>query len=178
MKKSAILLLAGTLWLFSFAPAIFQTKSGKISFYSAATLENIEAVSNLADSKLATNGQITFIVPVKSFRFENATMQEHFNENYMESSQYPKASFLGRITNIADIHFQKDGTYKAVVSGDMEIHGVKRKLDATGTIDIKDGKPWIKARFRIRLEDYGIKGSLIGSKIAKEVEITVDCKYT
>ena len=92
-----------------------MTRTGKISFNASAkkSLEKIEAVNNevanILDSK---TGEIVFQLPVKSFKFERELMQEHFNENYMESDKYPKAEFRGNITNAGDINFSKDGTYK------------------------------------------------------------------
>ena len=156
---------------------IYQTKSGKITFYSAALLENIEAVNTQVDSKLSSNGQMVFMIAIKGFRFENATMQEHFNENYMESDKYPKAIFQGKISNIVEVNFEKDGSYKTTVTGVLEIHGTKQNATAIGTIDIKAGKASAKSSFKIKLADYNIKGTLIGDKIAKELAITVDCKY-
>lgn len=156
---------------------VYQTKSGKVSFYSAALLENIEAVNNQVDSKLSTNGQMVFMIAIKGFRFENATMQEHFNENYMESDKFPKAIFQGKIANINEVDFEKDGSYKTTVIGTMEIHGVKQPVTAIGTIQINAGKASAKSSFKIKLADYNIKGTLIGDKIAKELAITVDCKY-
>ncbi|MBC7720893.1 MAG: YceI family protein [Pedobacter sp.] len=156
---------------------IYQTKSGKVSFYSAALLENIEAVNNQVDSKLSTNGQMVFMIAIKGFRFENATMQEHFNENYMESDKFPKAVFQGKITNITEVDFAKDGIYKTTVTGIMEIHGVKQPVTTMGTIQINAGKASAKSGFKIKLADYNIKGTLIGDKIAKELTIIVDCKY-
>ncbi len=156
---------------------IYQTKSGKVTFYSAALLENIEAVNNQVDSKLSSNGQMVFMIAIKGFRFENATMQEHFNENYMESDKYPKATFQGKISNITEVNFEKDGSYKTTVIGVMDIHGTKQNVIAIGTIDIKAGKASVKSNFKIKLADYNIKGTLIGDKIAKELAITVDCKY-
>jgi polyisoprenoid-binding protein YceI len=177
MKHLLIVSLLTIAGLTAQAQKIFQTKSGKVSFYSAAPLENIEAVNNLADSKLSTSGQVTFIIPIKGFRFANATMEDHFNENYMESDKYPKAMFLGTITNIKDIDLGKDGTYTTSATGTLEIHGQKRTVIIAGTIEVKQGKPVIKTKFKVKLADYNIKGAWIDSKIAKEIEITVDCKY-
>ncbi len=176
MKTQSLLLV---MWLLTFTAdqKIYQTKSGKVSFYSAALLENIEAVNNQVDSKLSNNGQMVFQVAIKGFRFENTTMQEHFNENYMESDKYPKAVFKGIITNIADVNFDRDGSYKTIVTGELEIHGVKQPITASGSIDVKAGKPEAKSIFKLKLADYGIKGTLIGDKIAKELTITIDCKY-
>ena len=159
------------------AQTIYKTKGGKVSFKSDAPLEKIEAVNNQADSKLATNGQVVFLVAIKAFKFENATMEEHFNENYMESTKYPKGTFMGNITNIADVNFAKDGVYKVTVTGNLTIHGVTKNVTSAGTIEVKGGKVQAKSKFVIKLSDYGIKGAWIGEKIAKEVEINVDCKY-
>ena len=176
--KQLLLLLALTGYITkSLEQKTYQTKSGKITFYSAALLGNIEAVNNQVDSKLSTNGQMVFMVAIKGFRFENATMQEHFNENYMESDKFPKAVFMGRITNVNEVDFTKDASYKTTVTGTLEIHGVKQPATATGTIQINAGKASVKSNFKIKLVDYNIKGTLIGDKIAKELAITVDCKY-
>lgn len=177
MKKLLFtLLLVCSITVIS-AQKIYQTKSGKISFYSAALLENIEAINNQVDSKLSNNGQLVFMVAIKGFRFENATMQEHFNENYMDSDKYPKAVFLGKITNLADVNFDKDGSYKTTVTGLLDMHGVKQLITALGTLEVKAGKVSAKSSFKVKLADYNIKGTLIGDKIAKELTITVDCKY-
>ncbi|MEO7310609.1 MAG: YceI family protein [Chitinophagaceae bacterium] len=159
------------------AQTVYQTKSGKISFFSSAPLEDIRAVNNQVDAKLATNGQVVFMVAIKGFRFPNATMQDHFNEDYLESTQYPKAIFMGTITNLADVHFDKDGLYNTTVTGELNLHGVKQKVTATGTIGIKAGKLNATSVFKLKLLDYNVKGAMIGEKIAKEIEVTVDCHY-
>jgi polyisoprenoid-binding protein YceI len=114
---------------------------------------------------------------IKGFKFDNATMQEHFNENYMESDKYTKSTFAGAITNINEVNFTKDGVYNVIVAGALEIHGVKKQVTVPGTIEIKGGKVTAKSKFNIAIADFGIKGSYIGSKIASNIEITVDCKY-
>ena len=109
MKKAATIVLG---LVFTAAGAVAQdkyfTKTGKISFYSKATLENIEAhnrsVTAVLDSK---TGNVQFSVSIKGFEFEKALMQEHFNENYMESTTYPKAKFKGKIDNISSVNFKK-----------------------------------------------------------------------
>ena len=177
MKQLLLLLVFTSYFAAKPDPKIFQTKSGKVSFYSAALLENIEAVNNQVDSKLSTNGQMVFMIAIKGFRFENATMQEHFNENYMESDKFPKAVFQGKIANITEVDFEKDGIYKTTVVGTLEMHGVKQTITASGTVQINGTKAFAKSSFKIKLADYNIKGTLIGDKIAKELAITVDCKY-
>lgn len=160
------------------AQKILSTKTGSISFFSSATLEDIEAKNSEVESKLlTTNGQVVFSLLIKGFRFDNQMMEDHFNENYLESAKFPKSTFKGFITNIKEIDFSKDGTYPAKVSGDLTLHGVTKKITTNGTIAVKNGKAAAKSKFNIKLKDYGIGGTMIGSKIAENISITVDCQY-
>src|SRR4030095_1374411 len=100
------------------------TRNGSISFYSKAPLENIEANAQTAVSVLdKKTGQLEFSVLIKSFAFEKALMQEHFNENYLESDKFPKSVFKGRIEDVSKVNFGEDGKYNVVVTGDLTIHG-------------------------------------------------------
>lgn len=178
MKK--ILLIAFSLLTFaltSSAQKIYSTRTAKITFFSKAPLEDIEAKNSEVDSKLSTNGQIVFKLLIKGFRFENALMEDHFNENYMESSKYPKSMFTGQITNLKMVDFSKDGSYPVKVKGKLTIRDISQEVDATGSIEIKEGKVSAKSSFTVNLKDYGIKGSNIGSKIAETITIKVDAQY-
>jgi len=160
------------------AQKIYSTKTGKISFFSNSPLEDIEAKTSEVESKLLTStGQIVFTLLMKGFQFENELMEEHFNENYVESTKYPKADFKGFITNIKDINFTKDGTYPANVNGMLTIHGVTKEVSSNGTFTVNGGRVTAKSKFNIALKDYNIGGSLIGKKIANQIEITVNCQY-
>lgn len=157
------------------AQKVYQTKSGKIKFFSTTPVEDIEAINNQTDAKLATNGQMVFMVLIKGFKFDNALMQEHFNsDGYMESSKFSKAVFMGNIVDLKAVDFTKDGSYKVSVKGNLEIHGIKKEVTVPGTIEIKGGKLSSKSVFKVAIADYGVKGH---AKVAKEVEVTVDCKY-
>ncbi|UEG51292.1 YceI family protein [Ferruginibacter lapsinanis] len=177
MKKIFIILCCCLLTVVSFSQKVYQTKSAKISFFSSTPLQNIEATNNEGSSKLSTNGQVVMMIAIRSFVFENSLMQEHFNENYMESDKFPKAIFMGNITNLADINFSKDGTYTANVEGSLEIHGVKNNIKTQVEINIKQNKITAKTSFSINVKDYGIKGNYIGSKIAKTIKIAVNAIY-
>ncbi len=160
------------------AQKIYSTKNGKISFFSNTPLEDIEAKNNEVESKLASsNGQVIFTLLMKSFQFENSLMEEHFNENYIESSKYPKADFKGFITNIKDVDFSRDGTYATKVQGALTIHGVTKQVSTDGTITISGGKVTARTKFNISLKDYNIGGSQIGKKVAEKIEVTVNCQY-
>lgn len=160
------------------AQKVFATKAGQILFNATGGIEKIAAVNNQVDSKFGeATGQIIFAVLIKGFKFENQLMEDHFNENYMESSKFPKAEFKGYIKNIKEVNFSKDGKYGADFEGDLIIHGVSKKVSTKGQIEIAQGKPTIVGEFNVKLADYGIKGSYIGDKIAGEVKIKVNCKY-
>ncbi len=157
----------------------YFTRDGKISFLSEAPLETIEAKNSKATSVLdIESGNIEFAVLIKAFQFKKALMQEHFNENYMESSKFPKATFKGKIDNISEVDFSKDGSYEATVTGKMTIHGVTFPLSTTGTINVTGGEISAESQFVALVADYDIKiPGVVRDNIAKEVEITVDISY-
>lgn len=157
----------------------FITKNGKISFFSKTSMENISAVNNQAVSVLnSKNGDLAFSVLVTGFLFKKALMQEHFNEEYMESDKYPKAGFKGNIADISKVNFKKDGSYPVSVSGDLTLHGVTNKVKVPGTITITSGKVAAAATFNILVADYKISISkMVENNISKSIEVKVDCNY-
>lgn len=157
---------------------LFSTKTGQIFFNATGGDVKIAAVNNQTDSKfVGTTGQIVFGVLIKGFKFENQLMEDHFNENYMESTQFPKAEFKGYITNIKDVNFAKDGDYPIMVEGNITLHGTTNNVSKEGVMQINGGKPNITGTFKIPIKQYGIKGSYIGDKIALEATIKLNCKY-
>ncbi|HUR31707.1 MAG TPA: YceI family protein [Saprospiraceae bacterium] len=157
----------------------YFSKTGKISFYSEAPMEKIEATNTTASTVLdASTGNVEWAVLIQGFKFEKALMQEHFNENYMESATYPKAKFKGRIDNLSSVNFKKDGDYNVNVSGQLEIHGVTKPVSATGVISIKGGTVSAKSKFSVPVADYGIViPKLVADNIAKTVDINVQADY-
>ena len=155
------------------------TKEGNISFYSDAPMEKIEASNTGATSVVdLESGRMEFAVLIKGFQFEKALMQEHFNENYMESSKFPKSTFKGEITNLAAINFNEDGTYAANIKGDLTIHGVTKTVETTGQFVVKGGQISGNSTFTVLVADYGIEiPAVVKDNIAKEVKIMVDCAY-
>lgn len=160
------------------AQKVYATKTGQTAFNASSPIEKIAAVNNQTDSKfVADNGQVVFAVLVKGFKFENQLMEDHFNENYMESTKLPKADFKGYITNVKEVNFAKDGTYPVKLEGNLTVHGVTNKVSTAGTMKIAGGVPEMEGSFKIKLKDYNVTGLYIGEKIAPEVTITVKCKY-
>jgi polyisoprenoid-binding protein YceI len=142
-------------------------------------MENIDGTNNEVTSMIDTGkGDVVFAILIKSFHFEKALMEEHFNENYMESTKFPKATFQGKFTDVSSINFTNDGTYNATVEGDLTIHGVKQHQTATGTITVSKGKISAVSTFIIKLADYKIeRPSLVAEKISETIEIRVNCQY-
>ncbi len=156
------------------------TKTGHIWFYSKTPLEEIEAHNRQVVSTLdPTTGEMVFMMLIKSFEFKRALMQEHFNENYLESDKYPKASFKGKITNLDKIDFKKDGVYNTEVSGDMTIHNVTKPLSAKGTLEVKGKTVIAGAKFLTVPHDWDIEiPAVVEDKIASQIEVTVEATYT
>lgn len=155
----------------------YFTKSGRISFVSKAALENIDANHKSVTCVLDTKtGNLQFAVLMKGFEFEKALMQEHFNENYVESSKYPKGEFKGQVLNNAEINYAKDGTYSAKVKGMLTMHGETREVETTGNVVVKDGKLHATAEFSILLSDFKIEiPKVVKDNVSNTVKITVDC---
>lgn len=153
----------------------YISENSDITFFSEAPLENIKATNIQASSLIdLSSGDIVFSVPIKSFKFRKSLMQQHFNENYMESEEYPKANFKGKLKN----YQQAPGIYQASAVGEMTIHGQTRKVEIPGDLIIDDKSAEIKAVFLVSLQDYKIKiPKILFSNIAEEVEVTVFFKY-
>jgi len=158
---------------------VYYTKNGNISFFSKSVLQNIEADNNQVISVLNTqSGSIQFSLLNNAFQFEKAKMQEDFNENYIESNQYPRSTFKGTITNISGVNFQKDGSYNVSVNGDLAIHGVTKSIAIPATIIVKNGNISAKANFNIPVKDFKIDiPTIVSKKIAENIQIKVDCDY-
>lgn len=176
-----LFLIFATLFFINVAASAqtYITKNGKITFFSKTDIEDIDAVNNQAVSVLNTqNGDIAFSVLINGFLFKKALMQEHFNENYMESAKYPKASFKGAITDFTKVNFRKDGVYNVTVTGDLNLHNVTNKVTVPAVIEITGGKLKAKAVFNVKPDDYKITiPKVVENNISKTIEIKVDCSY-
>lgn len=157
----------------------YFTKEGKISFLSETPIETIAATNNTVSSVLdVENSAIEFAVLIKAFKFKKALMEEHFNENYMESSKFPKAVFKGKIDNLSTVNFNKEGVYPVKVRGDMTIHGVTNPVATDAKIIVKNGAISGEATFKIEVADYDIKiPAVVRENIAKVVDVDVSVNY-
>jgi hypothetical protein len=164
----------------SYGQGRYFTKTGQIKFDAGTGLEDIigvnKSVVSAFDSK---SGQIQFSVLIKGFEFKSQLMEDHFHENYMESDKFPKSIFSGTIKNIDKIDFAKNGTYPANISGTIEIHGIKKQIEAKGNFVIKDGAVKGISEFPILLSDFGISvPNVVGDKLSKNAKININCDYS
>jgi polyisoprenoid-binding protein YceI len=154
----------------------YTAEKAFISFYSDAPLEDITA----ENKKVATifnsaTGDLVYSVPMKEFQFEKSLMQEHFNEKYVESEKFPKATFQGKLL---DYDMSKSGAQQTRAQGKLTIHGVTRDIDVPGIFEVEGKKLTMKSKFMIKVADYDITiPSLVFQNIAEEVEVTVDFTY-
>jgi polyisoprenoid-binding protein YceI len=156
----------------------YFTRTGKIEFTSKAHLEDIEAKNKTVTAVLDTKtGALQFSVQMKGFEFEKALMQQHFNENYVESDKYPKAEFKGTLTNNAAVNYTKDGTYPVKVKGKLTLHNITKDVEVPGTIKVNGSKIEALSTFNILLSDYKVSiPSAVKDKISNSIRITVDTK--
>jgi polyisoprenoid-binding protein YceI len=169
--------IAPFLSLFLFAGVvnaqIYTAKQGatNISFYSEAPLENIEAVNKGGTIVLrASTNDLQIKISIQNFKFKNALMEEHFNENYMETEKYPHCEFKGKINENVD--YNKDGENKVTATGKMTMHGVTRDVTMPGTLVKTGNEIKLVTKFKIKVADYNIKvPSMYVKNIAEEVDV-------
>jgi polyisoprenoid-binding protein YceI len=178
MKK--FILCAFFLPILGLSAQVYKTSTGKIKFFSKTTAENIDATSSQVVAAVAsTTGVVEFMVSVNSFQFQKALMQKHFQENYMETSKYPKSSFKGTIQNNSAVKYGTAGTYSVTVKGKLTMHGVTKDVMVTGSVVVTADKVTLKADFNVNLDDYKIKvPAENASQVAKTIKVTVDCPLT
>ena len=151
----------------------YITKQGHISFFSHSPVEDIKADNNQVLSIIDTsNGQIAVSLLIQSFIFEKSLMQEHFNENYMESHKYPKAVFKGKIQDLGDIteHKQTVG-----ITGELTIRGITKPIETTAEIKKLDDGIILVGDFLVEVKDYNIKiPSIVANNIAKTIKVSFE----
>ena len=150
-------------------------KNGKIVFFSEAPIEDISAINNNVSGVYDSNtGEIVFQLKIKDFIFPKKLMQEHFNENYLESDIYPTSVFQGKVVDLST-YIKKNSN--ARVSGSLKIHGVTNQIIVDGDLIRKEDVVTIKADFSIKLEDYNIDiPKIVIYNIAETIDVNVDIK--
>lgn len=154
----------------------YKLTSGEISFYSEAPVEDIEATNKQIQSIFdAATGELAYIVKIKGFQFEKSLMQEHFNENYLESDKYPTATFEGKITDFSP---EQPGKQQVTAKGTLTIHGLSHPVEIPGVITKEGNMLKMNAEFPVKLADYDIEiPKIVFYNIAEVVDVTVNLTY-
>ena len=179
MKKFCLLFfLLLSVWLTQ--AQVFATRNGFIGFYSKTPLEDIKAENKQVYAVIdAGKKKLSFQLLVKGFSFPKKMMQDHFNEDYIESDKYPKAHFTGIYRGEVDV--TKNGLYKVQVEGELTLHGVTKTINIPAVIEVNGDKLAGRSDFKLTPTDFNIRiPSLVREKIAQQIEVHVsaDCNAT
>jgi hypothetical protein len=178
MKKIILLSVFSILAvMFADGQNLYICRSGQVTFFSDAPLEDIEAVNRNTTALLnPLNGELAFTVPIKAFKFDKELMQEHFNEKYMESDKYPDATFKGKINEKID--YTKDGTHNVTATGRLKIHGVEKDRTEKGVLTIKDGNVSLKCEMTVMVKDFNITiPKLVFENIAEKIDVKIQAPF-
>ena len=157
--------------------SVFSSKTAQITFFSSTPLENIQAKSQKNPAAInLDNGDVIFKVKIKSFEFPKKLMQEHFNENYLESDKFPYAEFKGKILTPQQI--KGNGTFTVDVTGKLLIHGVTKEYSTKATIVRNNNELSTLANFEVKLANHDIKiPSVVGKNIAEVIQVKVAAQF-
>lgn len=171
MKKIQLMLLLCLFLNISAQAQYYISQNGETSFFSETPMENISAVNrNVAAVINPITNDVAVKMNISQFKFQNKLMEEHFNENYLETTKFPTATFKGKI--IEKIDFSKDGTYNVSVKGTLTIHGVTNEKTMLGKIIIAKDQVSFVGNFDVKLVDYKIEiPTLVFAKIAESIAV-------
>ncbi|MCX2486198.1 YceI family protein [Pedobacter sp. MR2016-24] len=177
MKRMILLFGLCLSFMAAGAQNIFVSKATSITFFSSTPVEDIEGKSTTASSVVDIKSRnIVFKVSNTSFQFKKKLMQEHFNENYIESDKYPFSIFRGKITD--DVDLSKDGSYTVNVEGTLDIHGVTKAYQSKANIVVAKGVITARTTIRVKIEDHQIKvPSIVFKNIAEFVDVRISATY-
>src|SRR5690606_29933792 len=171
MQKTILIIILSTLFQTVAAQQKYFTNKGYVSFFSHTAVEDIKAANNQVLSIIDfENGEIAISILMKSFNFEKALMQEHFNENYVESNKYPKAVFSGKIHNYENILNREQSI--AEIQGELTIKDVTKEVFLESKVQWEANKIILSGKFLLTIADYNIKiPAIVRRNIAEKVEI-------
>lgn len=172
-----VLLTVSVLQTFAQSPLV--DRKGEAHFFSNAPLEDIEATNDEVLGAIdLEKGTIAVSMLISGFEFRKSLMQEHFNENYMESEKFPKSTFKGTLQNFESLNFDQNGSFSAQASGEIEIHGVTKPWSAMVSFEVDSKSISAQTVFMVELKDFGVKiPRMLFKNIAEEVEVTAKFNF-
>jgi len=178
MKHISIILLAWISIYYQAGQDLYTCKNARINLYSKAPIEDIEGTSTSGTSVYdPVSGELVFSVAIRSFHFNKSKMEEHFNENYLESDKYPRAIFKGKVKEHIDV--SQNGTFPVTVTGDLDVHGVKQPRTVSGSMAINNGVITMSSEFMVKCVDHNIPiPKIVFHNIAETIRIRVSATYS
>lgn len=178
MKIFCVILIAWMSFINQAGQDIYACKNVKIALYSRAPIEDINAVSVEGISVYnATTRDLAFSVLIRSFHFRKALMEEHFNENYLESDRFPQATFKGKIEE--EVNPEVDGEFPVKVNGVLTVHGISQKRSITGTLRVHQGVIDMTSEFQVKCVDHQIEiPKIVFQNIAESIRVQISATYT
>jgi hypothetical protein len=180
IKKTITVISMAIMCISNAKSQLYITRTGFIGFYSKTPLEDIKAENNQVYAVIdAGKKNIAFTLLMKGFIFTKELMQEHFNENYIESDKYPKANFTG--SYVGDLQLNKDGAYNIIVKGTLTLHNATKAIEEPATLEVKNSRLLGRCELKLKPEDFNISiPSIVRDKITKEItiRIQIDCSTT
>jgi len=173
-----ITVLLAWMTVFQAGQDIYVCRNAKISLFSKAPIEDIEATSTRGTSVFnVTTGELAYSVQINSFQFPKALMQDHFNTEYMDSDKFPLATFKGKINGHIDV--TKDGTTPVTATGDLTVHGVTKPRTIPGTVTVKGGVISMTSEFMVKCADHNINiPTIVFHNIAETIKMNVSATYS
>lgn len=171
MKK--LLILPLLLCAFCLMGQKLGTKTGEATFFSEAILENIEAHNHKVKCVIDfESGEVSVSMLMSGFKFEKALMEQHFNENYVESSKYPKATFNGNIINLPELNMKQAGDYTLVIEGTLALHGVSKKIREECKMIVGKEQTKLNCEFILKPSDFNIGiPALLKENISENIKV-------
>ncbi len=172
-------LIFGTLQC-GIAQTKYVDRKGVVQFEASEKLfEEVKASNKSVSAVLdVQTGQIAALSLIKGFHFKNSLMEEHFNENYIESEKYPKSVFKGNLNDF-DVAKLNENWQEVGVDGKLKLHGKEKQIHLNAMLKMVDGLIFMKGSFIVAPSDFDIEiPKLVRNKIAKEVTVTLNFEFT
>jgi len=153
-----------------------MSKSAVIVFEaSVPSFEEVKATNNNVTLVLnPATGEIASLALMKGFRFKVALMEEHFNENYIESDKYPKALFKGKIENF-DTNNLTATPKDFIINGKLELHGKTVVVKAPAKISQTNSGINLQSSFSVNASDFDISiPAVVKNKVSNKINIQLN----
>lgn len=156
---------------------VYESINTDVSFFSEAPFQDIEASNHEATSYFdLSTSYVLFDVMIEDFEFDQGLMEQHFNDRYLESADYPKAEFFGKVLGFDPL---VTGVQQVTATGELTVHGVTNVVKSNGRMVVNEfGEIHLISKFTVDIEDFSIDTPrLLFHPVAETVQIKVEARY-